>query len=370
MSVIQIRKAQREGARLVIGFAGVSGSGKTYTAIQVAHGLANGDSSKIGFLDTENRRGSLYADILPEPYLIGDLYAPFSPARYAEAIREFQAAGVEVLVIDSVSHEWEGIGGAQEIAEAGNPRLPNWNRAKAEHKRFMSALLACDMHVIVCIRAREKAKPEKQYVDGKEKTVYVDLGLQPIAEKNFVFELTAGLMLHDAGKRQELLKVPADLMPILGRGSGYLTAADGRAIRAWVDGAKQLDPAIERARNAVILASQEGVEALKAAWGALSGAQQKALGKAFLEERKAAAAEFDLLNAAPVTIAAGALSDDLAASETDVPGTVTALQDPAPAAKPAPAPAPAAKPAAKPATQAPPPPARPAPTASADQDLF
>lgn len=384
MGIIQIRPAQREGARLVIGLSGVSGSGKTYTALQLAYGLANGKADKVGFLDTENRRGSLYADALPQPFLIADLYAPFSPARYSEAIAEFQRAGVEVLVIDSVTHEWEGIGGAQEIAEAGNPRLPNWNRAKAEHKRFMNALLTCDMHVIVCIRAREKAKPEKVFEGGKEKTVYVDLGLQPIQEKNFVFELTAGLMLHDAGTRQDPLKIPADLVPILGRGTGYLTAKDGRAIRAWVDGAKRLDPAVERGRNAVIMASQSGEAAMREAWGALTKDVKAALGVEFRDAQLEAARGFDRLAAEAAAASAGpGVSDAFAASGADEPPAAamqTHSPDPgepgyrAPAATP---PAPAAEPAPKPANKPPvqnvprdPPAPKPAPAAAAADDLF
>src|SRR5687768_4055805 len=119
-SVIQIRKARREGARLFIVLGGGPGSGKTVTAIHLAYGLANYDASKVGFLDTENRRGSLNADVLlrasrptEEPFLIGDLFAPFTPQRYIDAIHEFQRAGVEVLVVDSATHEWEGTGGCQ-----------------------------------------------------------------------------------------------------------------------------------------------------------------------------------------------------------------------------------------------------------------
>ena len=90
------------------------------------------------------------------PFLIGDLIAPFTPARYAEAIREFQAAGVEVLVIDSISHEWEGTGGCEEIANNSPNKVIGWANAKAQHKRMMNVLLQSDMHVIVCIRAKEK----------------------------------------------------------------------------------------------------------------------------------------------------------------------------------------------------------------------
>ena len=191
MSVIQIRKAQREGARLVIGLAGVSGSGKTYTALQLAYGLTNGRADKIGFCDTENRRGSLYSDTLGEPFLIGDLTAPFSPQRYIDAIKAFSDAGVEVLVIDSITHAWEGLGGCQDIAN--QTRFPDWKNAKKEWKRMMDAILQSPCHVILCVRARDK-------MDFKDPKNPIPLGLQPIIEGNAMFEMTASAMMHDMGR--------------------------------------------------------------------------------------------------------------------------------------------------------------------------
>lgn len=291
MGILNIRPAVREGARLVIGLIGTSGSGKTFSALQLAYGLANGDASKIGLLDTENRRGSLYADSLKnkegqaQSFLIADLYAPFSPARYSQAIKEFQQAGVEVLVIDSGSHEWEGEGGCEDIADDGG-KVANWKKAKREHKRFMNTLLTCDMHIILCLRAREKTS-------FKDPKAPQSLGLQPICEKNVPFELTASLLMHDQGLRQDVLKCPADLQPIIGRSEGYLTPKDGLNIRRWVDGAKQLDPEVERARNTILSITGDGLEAVNAAWSELSAKVKKGLGQQFIDMARSSAEEFD-----------------------------------------------------------------------------
>jgi ABC-type dipeptide/oligopeptide/nickel transport system ATPase component len=296
MSVIQIREAQREGARLVVGISGISGSGKTFTALQLAYGLADFQARKVGFLDTENRRGSLYADALRDSrgqvqrFLIGDLFAPFSPQRYIDAILEFQRAGVEVLVIDSISHEWEGPGGCEDIANAGNPRLPDWKRAKAEHKRFMTALLQSDMHIVACIRAREKVRVTK---DAQGKTQVEPLGIMPVCEKNFMFEMTASLMMWNEGTAQEVMKCPAELRQILGRGQGYITAQDGKALRDWVAGGAQLDPAIEHHRSTLQTITEQGMAALESAWKATPPEVRKALGPATLDALKLAAKGFD-----------------------------------------------------------------------------
>lgn len=294
MSIVKIETVIREGARVIIMLCGVSGGGKTRTAIEIAYGLVGGDGSKVGFLDTENGRGKMYADDVPTPYLYGELRPPFSPNRYVQAIDEFAKTGVEVLIIDSGSHEFEGIGGVQEIAEAGNPRMPNWNKAKSEHKKFMSAMLNAPMHIILCLRAREKAKPEKQIVDGREKTVYVDMGLQPITEKNVVFEATASLMLSDNGKQQDIIKCPSALLPILGRGKGHISQADGAKLRAWIDGAQQLDPEVERHRVLLNAAAEKGMSALVKQWGDTPKNIKAAIGpNGCPEEMKASAKAFD-----------------------------------------------------------------------------
>ena len=289
----EIRTAERQGARLLIQLSGVSGSGKTYSALQLAYGLAGGDGAKVIGIDTENRRMSLNADILPggARFRTIDFYAPFSPERYIQAIEAACKAGAEVIVIDSVSHEWESEGGCEWIANQS--RFPDWKRAKAEHKRFMTYMLQCPAHVIACTRAREK-------VDFSDPKNPRPLGIQPIQEKNFSFEATVSLMMHDQGARQDVLKCPADLQAIMGRGRGYLTAEDGAALRAWVDGAAKVDPKVEHARGMLLNAAEGGVAALKAAWDATPKAIQKALGGAFIASAKASAEAFDQARAAAV----------------------------------------------------------------------
>jgi len=289
--VINIEPAKRSGARLVVGLAGISGSGKTMTALQLAYGLAKGDGRKVGLLCTENRRGRLYADRetyemvqkslgldrMPAPFMVGDLEPPFSPQRYIAAIRQFQEAGVEALVVDSVSHEWEGTGGCEEIAHAtGRNGNANWAVAKREHKQFMNVLLQSDMHIIACIRAREKVKMGR---DDKGKTTVEPIGIQPVTEKNFMFELTASLLMWDAGRAQQELKMPDALRAILGRATGYITAADGLALRHWVDGGEPLDPEIERARNTLRTVCADGLEAYRAAFEGQSRRVKQALVK-------------------------------------------------------------------------------------------
>lgn len=261
MSILNIRKAVRTGSKVVIGIAGISGSGKTYSALKLARGMVD-DPSEIGFLDTENGRGSLYADILDGAFLIGDLYPPFSPARYAEAIKEFQSAGVKVLVIDSGSHEHEGEGGLEDIANApilAGRKMADWKLAKSEHKKFMNALLQSGMHIIITFRAREKT-------DFKNPKQPVSLGVQPICEKNVLFEMTASMMMWNEGQNQQFMKMPEALREIFGNGNQYLNEKHGKALIDWVNSGEKVDDELERVKAELQMACSGGLESLKSAW--------------------------------------------------------------------------------------------------------
>lgn len=303
----EIRKAQRQGARLLIQLSGVSGSGKTYTALQLAYGMAGNDADKVVLIDTENRRGSLYANALPQPFNIIDFYAPFSPSRYIEAIETACRSGAEVIVIDSVTHEWESEGGCEWIANQS--RFPDWKRAKAEHKRFMTYMLQSPAHIIACTRAREKV----DFTDPKNPR---SLGIQPIQEKNFSYEATVSLMMWDQGQRQDVLKCPAELQNVLGRSKGYLTAEDGARLRQWVDGAAKVDPAIEHHRGMLLNATEQGLQALQSAWTATPASVRKVLGDKFKDSLKASAAAYDEARSASMPVTPGSVAALNAEEET------------------------------------------------------
>lgn len=285
--VIEIRPVSRELTKFVIGLAGQSGEGKTYSALQLAYGLAGGKPEKVALLDTENRRGSLYSDIFPDgKFLIGDLTPPFSPARYISAMKQFASCGAEVLVIDSISHEWEGEGGCEEIAQSSldkGKKMANWIGAKREHKRFLNSLLFLPMHVICSIRAREKT-------DFKQPDKPISLGVQPICEKNLMYEMSLSFLLTERGQKRKILKLNKDFEPLVGT-DGYLTQEHGRALRDWIGG---FDP-MEQSKSSLRLAASRGTESLKTAWATLPKTTQKEL-VIFKDTLKALAEHADLEN--------------------------------------------------------------------------
>lgn len=232
----QFAPAVRESASLLIMIAGASGSGKTLSALKLARGLADGDDSAIAVIDTEAGRAKHYAVTPGEKqsekrfaFHHGDLRPPFTPEAYMDAIETADKAGFKVIMIDSGSHEWEGEGGlhdehqeaveaavakSKSIAEekgwrfdeaqaADRASIGAWKEPKRRHKRFVSRLLQCRAHLIICLRADEKMRIEKVKDDrGREKTVIVqpkDMKPEdrwsPICEKRFPYEMTLSFVL-------------------------------------------------------------------------------------------------------------------------------------------------------------------------------
>ena len=105
---MELRKTNRSQAKIRLALQGPSGSGKTYSSLLIAYGLCK-DWNKIAVIDTENKSADLYAHL--GEYNVITLTAPFSPERYIEAIETCEQEGIEVIIIDSLSHEWEGDGG-------------------------------------------------------------------------------------------------------------------------------------------------------------------------------------------------------------------------------------------------------------------
>jgi hypothetical protein len=245
------RPAIRENVGLLIGLAGASGSGKTFTAMRLAKGIA-GDKP-FCVIDTEAGRAKHYADQFRFDH--GDLKPPFSPDHYAEAIAAADAAGYPVIVVDSVSHSWAGEGGVLDMQEselnrmAGDDwkkreavKMSSWIKPKMQHKQFVQRLLQIRAHLILCFRAEEKIEMVRGE-DGKMKIIpkVTPTGLSgwvPICEKNLPYELTASFLLTaDAPGVPKPIKLQEQhrvLFPL----DKPITEDSGRRIAEWAAGGK------------------------------------------------------------------------------------------------------------------------------------
>ncbi len=240
---MEIKPATRVGVIPLIGAYAESGCGKTMSSLLLARGFV-GSSGKIAMIDTESGRGSLYADVIPGGYDVLTLEPPFSPARYAEALQTVFKAGYGIVVVDSMSHEHEGIGGVLDMAgenesRSGKSGLHNWKVPKMEHAKLVQQLLRAPIPLVCCIRAKYKTRQVKE--NGKTAIVKDD-HTSPIQSEDFIYEMTAHFeVLSDHSINLTKCSHPAlrSCFPT----KGPITQEHGRMIAAWCAAPSDAKPA-------------------------------------------------------------------------------------------------------------------------------
>lgn len=185
---MELRVASRKKAKIRLGFSAVSGGGKTYSALLTAKGIA-GDWSRVAVIDTENNSTDLYSDL--GQFNVLPLAAPYTPERYIEAIRTCEKAGMEVIIIDSITHEWDGKGGCLEIVESLGGRYQNWAQVTPRHQAFIDAILQSPCHVITTVRRKQ----DYDMVKDGSKVKVEKAGLKEVTREGWEYELTANLEL-------------------------------------------------------------------------------------------------------------------------------------------------------------------------------
>lgn len=244
------RRAVREDVPLLVGLAGGTGSGKTYSLLELAKGMTP-EGKRFAFIDTEAGRGLAYADAFDFDYT--ELRPDFTPERYIEVIRAADKAGYPVIVIDSFSHEYAGHGGLMDWHDAELDRMagddwkkraalsvPAWSRPKQAHKAMVQDLLQVRAHLLFGLRAEEKISLERN-ADGKTEIVEKSgpggfKGWLPICEKNFPYELTCSfLLMADNPGVPKAIKLQAQHKAAFPDGK-RITAEAGRQLAEWARG--------------------------------------------------------------------------------------------------------------------------------------
>lgn len=180
-------KAIKQEAKLRLAIAGPAGSGKTYTGLVIAQGLANG--GKIAVVDTEHGSASKYADLFE--FDVMEMFPPFHPDRFVEAIHEAQEAGYSVILLDSLTHAWNGTGGLLEIVDkfAAQSNSKNtfaaWKQGTPIYNKLVDRMIQSDIHVIATMRQKMDYVLESDE-RGKQKPVKV--GLAAVQREGFEYE--------------------------------------------------------------------------------------------------------------------------------------------------------------------------------------
>ena len=221
---MELQKAQRKQAVIKMGLQGVSGSGKTYSALLLAKGLVR-DWDKVAVIDSENHSADLYAHL--GDYSVVNISPAFSPAKYIEAISLCESAGMEVIILDSISHEWDGAGGILDIHSAmmGNS-FTNWSKVTPLHNSFVNKILQSPAHIIATIRSKQ------DYVlsERNGKMVPEKVGLKGVTRDGMDYEFTIVLDLdlkHQATASKDRTGLFMDKAQFM------ITEETGKTIKEW-----------------------------------------------------------------------------------------------------------------------------------------
>src|SRR5579884_38611 len=237
------KKAVKHEAKARVAIAGPAGSGKTWTALTWAHALANGGT--VALIDTERGSASKYADIFPE-FDVLELDS-FHPNNFIQGIKDAEQGGYSVLVIDSLSHAWNGTGGLLDLVDSiakrkyqGNS-FAAWKDATPLQNALIDALTGSPLHIIVTMRSKQEYIMEEKNGKSAPKKV----GMAPIQRDGmeYEFDVVVDMDLDNTAIVQKS-RCPALSGVIIAKPDGKVMDT----LKSWLSGAPA--PAAESAKPA------------------------------------------------------------------------------------------------------------------------
>ncbi len=245
---MDLHKAQRRAAKIKLALQSPSGGGKTMSALLLASGMT--DWSKIAVIDTENHSADLYSHL--GEYNVLQLDKPFTPERYIKAIEVCEASNMEVIIIDSVSHEWEGSGGILDLhGNMPGNSFTNWAKMTPRHNAFVQKILESPAHIVATIRT----KTDYAMVEKNGKYTVEKLGLKGITRDGLDYEFTVVFDLdikHNASASKDRTGLFMD------KPESVITPDFGKRILKWCNEGTSLDdvkkliqiaPSVEKLRE-------------------------------------------------------------------------------------------------------------------------
>jgi len=228
---MKFTKAQRNDSFIKLALSGPSGSGKTFSALKLARGLI-GPSGQIAYIDTENESAKLYSDLTE--FFHCDLTPPFEYRKFIEAVEDAEQAGFDCVVIDSLSHLWQGtLDYKSNLDRKGGNSFSNWNDAGKHFNEVIQTILQAKIHVIACLRVKQEYVLQEE-VNAKGKTVQVPkkVGTAPVMRDNIEYEFTTVLeigMDHHATPSKDRTGLFIDK-------TFRITERTGEQIALWLSG--------------------------------------------------------------------------------------------------------------------------------------
>lgn len=228
---LDFEDAARPSTKARIALNGPSGAGKTYSALSIATGMG----SNIGVIDTERGSAANYAGL----FTFKHLRMPNTrPQTLIQALAVAAQRGIDVVIIDSMTHFWSGKGGILDqvdsttsSSQSRNAFTTGWKKVKPVEQEMWEAILSFPGHVIVTIRVKTAYEIQETSTGKKEP---VKIGLKPDQREgaDYEFDLVGDLNL------QHVMRVSKSRYPGTIDVNDEVASPDtelGQAIVAWLD---------------------------------------------------------------------------------------------------------------------------------------
>jgi len=226
---MEFKEASRTDIRMKMALAGKSGAGKTLGALLIAKGIVK-DAEKIGVAQTEAGRSQCYINQIGK-FKVLEMAPPFSPDSFIKVIEAAEKAGLKCLIIDSVSDEWAGTGGALDIHSNISDTTKNsytaWKKVTPQHDALFNKILQSPIHIIATIKKKTDYILENR--DGKQ--VPRRVGVKDIAREDTEYKWILQLDLDQEGNLAQASKDNTGLFQ--GKPAFKITEQTGTAIRSW-----------------------------------------------------------------------------------------------------------------------------------------
>ena len=209
---------------------GSSGSGKSMSALLIAKGLTADNLSKVAVVDTENGSSDLYAHL--GNYNVINLQPPYTPEKYMEAIDICINAGMDVIILDSISHCWDEL--IDFHSKLPGNSFTNWNKVTPRQKAFVDKILQSPAHFISTMRTKQ------DYVLNQKNGKYVPekVGLKAVQRDGVEYEFTIVFDIdikHFATASKDRTNLFSDKPEFI------ITQGVGMKIREWCNAGTDVD---------------------------------------------------------------------------------------------------------------------------------
>lgn len=244
---MNLRVSSKRQAKIRLALQGCAGSGKTYSALLLAYGLTNA-WNKIAVIDSENGSADLYAHL--GNYNVLNLNENFSPENYITAIEICEKAGMDVIIIDSISHAWDYL--LEAHANMVGNSFTNWGKITPRQNAFIQKILQSQSHIIATMRTKQ------DYVLSEKngKMVPEKVGLKSQQRDGVDYEFT---LVFDLDIKHNAVASKDRTSLFMGKPEFVISENTGRKILDWCNNGMNVDNVRQQINAAVSIEELTGI---------------------------------------------------------------------------------------------------------------